>query len=59
MTVRIERHPLLERDICQAAAALLAQRIKTHIGSSVVVQLEEPGALPRSEGKYKRVYDLR
>jgi phenylacetate-CoA ligase len=23
------------------------------------VRLEEPGALPRSEGKYKRVYDLR
>jgi phenylacetate-CoA ligase len=23
------------------------------------VRLEEPGTLPRSEGKYKRVYDLR
>ena len=23
------------------------------------VRLEEPGGLPRSEGKYKRVYDLR
>jgi phenylacetate-CoA ligase len=59
MTVRIERHPLLEREVCEAAAQVLAQRIKTHIGSSVDVQLEEPGALPRSEGKYKRVYDLR
>ena len=27
--------------------------------SSVAVRLEEPGALPRSEGKYTRVYDLR
>lgn len=59
MTVRIERHPSLDREVCEAAALVLAQRIKTHIGSSVVVRLEEPGALPRSEGKYKRVYDLR
>lgn len=27
--------------------------------TSADVRLEEPGALPRSEGKYKRVYDLR
>lgn len=59
MTVRIERHPNLNRETCQAATVVLAQRIKTHIGSTVAVQLEEPGALPRSEGKYKRVYDLR
>ncbi len=59
MTVRIERHPQLDREVCEAAAEVLAQRIKVHIGSSVTVRLEEPGALPRSEGKYKRVYDLR
>lgn len=59
MAVRIERHPHLERAVCDAAAIVLAERIKTHIGSSVEVRLEEPGALPRSEGKYKRVYDLR
>jgi len=59
MAVRIERHPNLERDVCEAAAKVLAERIKTHVGSSVAVRLEEPGALPRSEGKYKRVYDLR
>ena len=59
LTVRIERHPDLSRETCEAAAKVLAQRIKVHIGSSVAVQLEEPGALPRSEGKYKRVYDLR
>lgn len=59
MSVRIERHPSLEREVCEAAAVVLAERIKTHIGSSVAVRLEEPGALPRSEGKYKRVYDLR
>lgn len=59
MTVRIERHPDLPVDACQAATVVLAGRIKEFIGSSVRVQLEEPGALPRSEGKYKRVYDLR
>ncbi|WP_309128116.1 phenylacetate--CoA ligase PaaK [Microbacterium sp.] len=59
MSVRIERHPHLDREVCEAAAVVLAERIKTHIGSSVAVRLEEPGALPRSEGKYKRVYDLR
>lgn len=59
MTVRIERHPDLSVEVCQAATLVLAQRIKTHIGSTVEVRLEEPGTLPRSEGKFQRVYDLR
>lgn len=59
LTVRIERHPTLARETCEAAAEVLHQRIKTHIGTSVAVVLEEPGTLPRSEGKYKRVYDKR
>jgi phenylacetate-CoA ligase len=59
LRVRIERHPDLSIETCEAAAVVLAQRIKVHVGSTVAVQLEEPGALPRSEGKYKRVYDLR
>ncbi|MFK4728994.1 phenylacetate--CoA ligase PaaK [Agromyces mediolanus] len=59
LTVRIERHPALSVETCEAAAVVLAERIKVHIGSTVAVRLEEPGALPRSEGKYRRVYDLR
>ena len=59
LTVRIERHPALSREVCEAASVVLQQRIKVLIGSTVAVQLEEPGTLPRSEGKYKRVYDLR
>ncbi|MFJ4224431.1 phenylacetate--CoA ligase PaaK [Microbacterium sp. NPDC089695] len=59
LTVRIERHPSLSLDECDAAAAVLRQRIKVHIGTSVDVRVEEPGTLPRSEGKYQRVYDLR
>jgi len=59
LTVRIERHPSLSAADCDAAAAVLTHRIKMHIGTSVEVLVEEPGALPRSEGKYQRVYDLR
>jgi phenylacetate-CoA ligase len=59
LTVRIERHPDLSVEVCEAAAVVLAGRIKEYIGSSVAVRLEEPGTLPRSEGKYKRVYDIR
>ncbi|GAT72395.1 phenylacetate-CoA ligase [Microbacterium sp. HM58-2] len=59
LTVRIERHPDLSVEVCESAAQVLAQRIKIFVGSTVTVRLEEPGSLPRSEGKYKRVYDLR
>ncbi|MGN6425203.1 MAG: phenylacetate--CoA ligase PaaK [Leifsonia sp.] len=59
MTVRIERHPSLERAVCETAAVVLQQRIKSHIGTTVDVVLVEPGELPRSEGKYQRVYDYR
>jgi phenylacetate-CoA ligase len=59
MTVRIERNPSLDREVCEAAALVLQHRIKQFIGTTVAVRLEEPGTLPRSEGKYKRVYDLR
>ncbi|WP_164233237.1 phenylacetate--CoA ligase PaaK [Microbacterium hydrocarbonoxydans] len=59
LTVRIERHPDLSAEVCESAAQVLAQRIKIFVGSTVAVRLEEPGSLPRSEGKYKRVYDLR
>ncbi|MFD6697883.1 MULTISPECIES: phenylacetate--CoA ligase PaaK [unclassified Microbacterium] len=59
LKVRIERHPDVDLATCLAAAEVLKLRIKTSIGTSVDVQVEEPGSLPRSEGKYKRLYDLR
>lgn len=59
LKVRIERHPDIDPAAAQAAAEVLKLRIKTSIGTSVDVQVEEPGSLPRSEGKYKRLYDLR
>ena len=59
MAVRIERDPALSLQTCIAAAEVLRQRVKAQIGTTIEVRLEEPGTLPRSEGKYKRVYDLR
>ena len=35
------------------------RRVKDSIGVSVEVRLEDPGTLPRSEGKLQRVRDLR
>ncbi|MBS1698267.1 MAG: phenylacetate--CoA ligase [Actinobacteria bacterium] len=59
LTVRIERHPAVSLATCEAAAEVLKLRIKQSIGTTVEVRIEEPGTLPRSEGKYKRLYDLR
>ena len=41
------------------AAQLLIQRIKSYIGISAKVTVHEPGMIPRSEGKAKRVIDNR
>jgi len=59
LTVKIE--PREEVGDAQAAAAgeWLQQQIKTRIGTSVAVQTVAQGSLPRSEGKLKRLYDLR
>jgi phenylacetate-CoA ligase len=43
----------------QAAAQALVQEAKAYIGSSLSVQLCEEGAIERSQGKAKRVLDLR
>ncbi|MCC6376314.1 MAG: phenylacetate--CoA ligase [Microbacteriaceae bacterium] len=58
LTVRIEPHRE-HVEAQQSAATELRRRIKTLLGVSVEIKLEVPGALPRSEGKYKRLYDLR
>lgn len=56
LTVRIERRPGAD---APDAAGALHERIKAQIGVTVETILEEPGTLPRSEGKQKRLYDLR
>ncbi|MEZ5798741.1 MAG: phenylacetate--CoA ligase PaaK [Paracoccaceae bacterium] len=42
-----------------ALARELAQHVKSVIGVSCEVRVQDPGALPRSEGKAKRLLDLR
>jgi len=59
LAVKVERRPEVGDSASAEAAALLGRRIKERIGSSVAVVLAAPGDLPRSEGKLKRLYDLR
>jgi phenylacetate-CoA ligase len=59
LTIRIEpREDASSADV-EAGVAALIKTIKVQIGSSVGVVVVEPGSLPRSEGKLKRLYDLR
>ena len=59
LTVKIERRADVPTEAGDAGAKLLVRRIKERIGTSVEVALVDPGELPRSEGKLKRLYDLR
>lgn len=42
-----------------ALAEFVQQRLRVELGLSATVRLVQPGALPRSDGKAKRVLDLR
>jgi len=59
LTVRIERHEHADGAHSDTARAALINCIKDRIGSTVNVEIAEPGTLERSVGKLKRVYDLR
>jgi phenylacetate-CoA ligase len=59
MTVRIERRDAVSAEQSATAARTLQEQIKIHVGSSCVVDVVEPGSLERSNGKLRRVYDLR
>mgnify|MGYP000296426353 CR=1 FL=1 len=43
----------------RAAAKMLQHEIKVYIGSSVAIELKAEGGVERSQGKAKRVVDLR
>jgi phenylacetate-CoA ligase len=59
LTVKIERRNEVSTAIAEEAGKLLIRRIKESIGTSLEVSVVDPGTLPRSEGKLKRLYDLR
>jgi len=59
LTVKIEPREGVEEADAAAAAKALQQCIKTRIGCSVAVELVPAESLERSQGKLKRLYDLR
>ncbi|SOD89142.1 phenylacetate-CoA ligase [Caenispirillum bisanense] len=60
LKVRVEmRTPDMPRAACEAAGKELAHHIKSFIGVSAVVDVEPHGAIERSQGKAKRIIDLR
>lgn len=59
LTVKIEPREGVEEAGAAAAAKALQQCIKTRIGTSVAVELVPAESLERSQGKLKRLYDLR
>ncbi|MCI9888636.1 AMP-binding protein [Micrococcales bacterium 31B] len=59
LTVVIECVPEADEATGGAALMELQKRVKDRIGVSVAVKRAEAGSLPRSEGKLKRLYDLR
>jgi phenylacetate-CoA ligase len=46
-------------EACADAGRVLARRIKDRLGINAEILLADPGALPRSEGKARRVFDHR
>jgi len=61
LKVVIETSAGIEKDSqeARAAATLLQHEIKVYIGSSVQIELRSEGGVERSQGKAKRVVDLR
>ncbi|KIS26234.1 phenylacetate--CoA ligase [Arthrobacter sp. SPG23] len=59
LTVKIERRESVTVEGVASAAKVLQQQIKIHVGSSCTVSVVEPGSLERSNGKLRRIYDMR
>jgi phenylacetate-CoA ligase len=59
--VRVETKPGVSPDSTEAKAAAkqLQHDIKVFIGTSVSIELKTEGGVERSQGKAKRVVDLR
>ncbi|CAM3160079.1 Phenylacetate-coenzyme A ligase [Arthrobacter ulcerisalmonis] len=59
LKVKIERRELTTAEQGTTAARTLQEQIKIHVGSSCSVEVLEPHVLARSNGKLRRIYDLR
>lgn len=59
LTVKIEPRDGTTPEQRQAAAANLKHAIKVNVGSSCTIDVVEPGSLERSNGKLRRIFDLR
>ena len=60
LTVVVEARPEAADEAARAAQAKeLVHHVKSMVGVSVLVRVVDPGAVKRSEGKAKRVLDLR
>ena len=62
LLVRVELSPKAATDVLSRLVVLqrrVEEELREALGVSASVELLEPGALPRSEGKAKRVVDLR
>ena len=59
LTVKIEPREDVDRAVAEVAGKLLCSRVKERVGTTLGIEVVDPGSLPRSEGKLKRLYDLR
>jgi len=59
MAINVETTAPADADTVARTTAELTHRIKTFIGVSATVQVHQPGGIPRSEGKAKRIIDKR
>ena len=57
--INVETTGPVDSATAERTASELTHRVKTYIGVSASVQVHQPGGIPRSEGKAKRIIDKR
>ncbi|MEP1470890.1 MAG: phenylacetate--CoA ligase PaaK [Halieaceae bacterium] len=57
--INVETSGPVDTATAEQTASELTHRVKTYIGVSASVQVHQPGGIPRSEGKAKRIIDKR
>lgn len=59
LTMKVEPNPGASAQEAETALRLMQKKVKDRAGTTIGVELVGVGSLPRSEGKLKRLYDLR